>query len=141
MIPSTSFQMNDDGTAWWVTDDPVTAELWRAILNRPCDICGGGRFTALGKLYGQPCQHCDGTGRHTFTVEVEWPDALHSGESDTLRVHVLEVLPIWAEGEDGYQVLDAITVVDAGMVSINYHRIPFPSSAKPGMWAVLLAVH
>lgn len=86
MTPADHWHDNGDGTAWLVFDDhAVRGDRWwdsrryMSDLGRPCDTCGG--FCRLREnaadSYGRPCPDCDGTGRHTFDVEVECSCACH----------------------------------------------------------------
>jgi len=160
--------------------DHINVKLAKA-LDRPCD----NEFTHDDTW---DCPDCDGTGRHVFELEVqevephryteraarvrlarrrEHGDALFMVESDgdwytghfrTLRVHVLDVLPIVAGacpqttnqrqhshihfagyGTAGICWFDAGLVRDSPWHSEN--RITLPLAAVPGMWAVRLAIH
>jgi hypothetical protein len=107
------------------------------------------------------CPNCDGTGRHTFTVEVgehERPptlameragEALCDGCTRTYRVSVVPgmVLPImdYEQWRLAGASLPAITKV---MLRYMLRRangtcdwITLPPAAAPGMWAVKLEVH
>ena len=55
---------------WAASDSPSG---WPATRNlRPCDTCGGpgSIWTGNPAEPSHVCHACDGTGRHTFTVEV-----------------------------------------------------------------------
>jgi len=114
MIPADSFLLSDDGTTALVVFGGVpgwTPIGWEAD-NRPCVVCKG-----LGRDIADlvtPCPDCDGTGRHTFTIEVECTGKLVEVTDNgrfglscdggcgkeypwgtlTFTVHVLDVLPI-----------------------------------------------
>jgi hypothetical protein len=67
-----------DGEAWWVRDDalPDSPSGWPiTALDRECDTChGAGKVPGMNHSPGDllfACPDCSGTGRHTFTVEVE----------------------------------------------------------------------
>jgi len=169
MIRASHFHDNGDGTAWWIVKpvhrlgvtntvgDDYYDPSWFMSLDRPCDTCDGttriacpgpsvepktqmGRDAAglvAGKDYcygmhmGHPCPDCE-SGRHTFTVEVETPvgevyvQAKHRTRTLTVSVVPGMVLPIYGNEFGGWQ----ISAADAHL----------PPAAKPGMWAVKLAV-
>ena len=135
MIPDDQITIDGDtalvvGTEWWATN------IMRDAQNRPCDTCvsWGGRNATFkncrdcdgkGWVYGDdeedPERHecdCDGTGRHTFELEVEgYYYGVHNS-ARTLRVHVIDV------------------------EQLDYSYQPnLPPAAEPGMWLVRLAVH
>jgi hypothetical protein len=106
------------------------------------------------------CPDCDGTGRHTFTVEVEASAADQAAglaTVDVFRVSVVPgmVLPIYGEDEPDENIADGQNFViynygvgdfDLFMWSPSIHfwiceqSITLPSAAAPGMWAVKLVV-
>jgi hypothetical protein len=169
MIPASHWHLNGDGKLWVAASShgsryrPVAG--WRS-LDRPCDTCDG---LGVGhpqesqtEGYWEPCLDCDGTGRHTFTVEVANQCAFHQAKlhenghpdrghcicgerPDTFRVSVVEgmVLPIYG----GYKTRPVGHIWingdgDAWHHDINESRIVIlPSAAAPGMWCVKLAVH
>jgi hypothetical protein len=124
VIPADHWHDNSDGTAWAV------AEKLRDITgsfvppDRPCDTCwAGNRPTSDFKW--EPCPDCDGTGRHTFTVEVacgcRTPYGLHQP--------VANIIDCGGTGK----VTHRVSVVP-DMV------LPIYEYGTPGMWAVKLAV-
>ena len=143
MIPASSFVLDGDTALVVKTPfDPTFPGV--EPLNRPCDTCGG--FCRLRENaadpYGRPCPDCDGTGRHTFDIEVDHDP--YDGYFDTFRVHVIDVLPI----VDEYRVLPNNTVVqqngDRWMVDDpegERRWITLPPDAAPGKWLVRMAVH
>jgi len=157
MIPADRIHFNDDGTAWLVEEAlPDSPSGWPATRNdRPCDTCGGSMYVwPEGSSFrsNTPCPDCDGTGRHTFTIEVE-NDTYLIDPSFTYRVSVAPgmVLPIVSTG-GAYLTSSAIVLADEGPVGsavivrisgplVTYHEIvTLPPAAKPGMWAVKLNV-
>lgn len=156
VTPADQFHLNDDGTAWWVGNEWAMSNPPKPSphhLDRPCDTCDGRKW-CLGDdtpgLYDAvPCPDCDGTGRHTFSISVDrnampMRDGVHIGRDITLRVHVLDVLPITDEGRVTVGPSSAwwdnsATEVDAALIGASGG--PLPPAAAPGMWAVLLAVH
>jgi hypothetical protein len=102
MIPRTAIHFNPDGTAWLVTHEcdcdhrlSVGCHLTYRNLDDECRPCGGDSNLWF-RLGGSPCPDCDGTGRHTFTVDVAWQTEVDAYESETHRVSVVPgmVLPI-----------------------------------------------
>ena len=97
MIPASDVIIDGD-TAWLV----VSSDIGARTRNRPCDACGD--WDTPGWNCGTPympaepvaCSHCSGTGRHTFTIDIEGQGVRQIG--NLLSVHVLEVLPIAAPG-------------------------------------------
>jgi hypothetical protein len=159
-IPHTHYRSNGDGTAWWLFAPPWTLPELQ-VYNRPCDTCGG-RATVLA-IWANPqgkCRFCDGTGRHTITVEVERAcPADTDGDGDcalcsrtplihgtvTRHVHVLDVLPVQAfadcRDEPGDHVcLDATTAV---LITENGDCPEFtpPAATEPGMWLIRVQEH
>jgi hypothetical protein len=162
MIPADHFGPTVNGEAWWVMDEAPHSGL--NAIDRPCDTCDGSGLRVASspdgrEVYHGPglCPDCDGTGRHTFDIEVaceacgdrhDIPIGNSSGGA-TYRVSVVlgMVLPIvdvvdecpehshlcvfydrrtnrWSFSDD--TKLDPVTAL--------------PPDAKPGMWAVKVAV-
>jgi hypothetical protein len=164
MIPADSWHDNGDGTAWLVDDRRFVpnAGAWWGDLDRPCDTCGGwgeleDDHPVYGAAMGADCPDCDGTGRHTFTIEVDNVDTvdefIEHGNCRSYRVAVVTgmVLPIAAmdnEGECGFadnedhvcvapNRIGGIDGVDhVAYVNGTSDYITLPPAAKPGMWAV-----
>ena len=149
-IPASSIHFNGDGTAWWVFDENGPAPQFQA--SRPCDTCDGCGNICWGGTPETtlPDGDCDGTGRHTFTVEVEgeWSPRMHADRS--LRVSIREgmVLPIhgdagWGErqwpGHAHVELMETQTILWRG--PDDFEHITLPPDAQPGMWAVLLDIH
>jgi hypothetical protein len=160
IIPSTAITI-DGPTAWLVVDE--SRVLFRKHANRLCDTCNG----YPGPTQFEPRTCCDGTGRHTFTLEVkptpctinedhyigtmEWcacfPDIA------TVSVHVVEVLPIvaWDIVDLGLphpvpcMTIDphgnALEADEAGVDWFKAHDRTLPPDAAVGMFCVRLAVH
>jgi hypothetical protein len=186
-VPDSRITIEDD-TAWWVVEHPlcpthapcdcgrfglpfglphckVSCELVsvtglaRALdLDRPCD-CTLGRSGTIS--------NCDGTGRHTFALDVECkrcggvgtdPDSVDHAcrqcddeGSKTLSVHVVEVLPIY--GEDPGIFPDMLTIRQPCIVikddgsallwdgSGDFTDCVLPADAAPGEFAVRLKIH
>lgn len=180
MIPADHI-MIDGNTAWWVDHRPLRnnpalqAVLDQTVtakaLDRPCDGCDG-RGT-ISQVVTVPhvvtirdaiyCPDCDGTGRHTFTIEVaceacgdrhDIPIGNSSGGS-TLRVHVVPdmVLKIVDNGHDLVRTYESGCVLEARhrdtkeamhlyvKLGVGVETITLPPAAQPGMWAVKLEVH
>lgn len=165
MIPSSHFHLEAD-TAWWVTGDLIaSSEGWALTIDRPCDTCDGERLVPGStadelQRIEEVCPSCDGTGRHTFDVEVECLCEPESGldgcEAGTYRVHVISgmVLPIvetipastshLIENEPAvfsdpeWRDEWFIRTTDGCIDSLG---VTLPSAAAPGMFAVKLGVH
>jgi hypothetical protein len=174
MIPADSITFNDDGTAWLVEEAlPDSPSGWPATRNDyPCDTCGGGLEEAFQwrdwqtVSMIQDCPDCDGTGRHTFTVEVGGHSRTPSlsmelsGEAPcdgcvrTYRVSVvpgmvLRIISMSAACADDAPPLPFIispvrrgeATVIAGYPDADHETvITLPPAAQPGMWAVKLRV-
>jgi hypothetical protein len=156
MIPATSFQLNDDGTAWCVLANhaKMGGWPWWMALDRPCDTCGGD--LDLAEPEGD-CTDCI-DGRHTFTVEVEPFNAELADAFNlpfvpiTHRVSVVPgmVLPIVEEAGSkdipGRVVTYNVQSGLGGSVVRTWlwdglearESITLPPDARPGMWAVLV---
>ena len=113
----------DGDTAWWI----ITAfgEQYRYSdfedLDRPCDLCGG-EPTHMDT--GAECHGCSGTGRHTFTLDVEQRILESYGHYiETIKVHVVQVR---STDDENIHVWSAS---------------PLPQATARGMWVVELAVH
>jgi hypothetical protein len=163
MIPASGFQMNPDGTAWWVPEPIFNVDdfAWAKALDRPCDYdsCHDGWIDTQRGNDSEACEHCDGTGRHTFTVEVgdhSRPPSLSmelSGEAPcdgcvrTHRVSVVSGMVLPIRKGPGIHPVPVIVLYDDGVgMWQSGDDEPtvlddFPSAAKPGMWAVKLEVH
>lgn len=162
MIPSDSIAIDGD-TAWWLATpgQGVADDLQQLrLLERSCDTCDG---EPIHMDTGAECHDCSGTGRHTFTIEVDCQECDGSGEHDIgqgcwacqscdgpLSVHVVDVLPLvavdhWIEGESCVDTLGNLwfpcwTREDEPAHYLAGHA-PIPSAAKPGDWIVQLAIH
>jgi hypothetical protein len=170
MIPTNRFLSNDDSTAWWVPEQLTNA-------HGPVFKLGNQTYTTtmLAKRCGEPachggwwydkdddpqchCEQCDGTGRHTFEIEVERPcDTLANAlrcDPATQRVHVLDVLPIFDSCPDEKPANHVCHAYYAGEESgmwwqhrsFDHHdwterQVTLPATAALGMWVVWLAVH
>jgi len=162
MIPADHIHFNDNGTAWWVLHRAYEAVGFSKRFDRPCDTCvsWGGRGMSF-----KNCRDCDGTGRHTFTIEVEPSNLGESlpGRTDLyppdelpsqFRVSVapgmvLRIISMSAACADDAPPLPFIispvrrgeATVIAGYPDADHETvITLPPDAKPGMWAVKLNV-
>ena len=168
MIPADNFLLSDDGTtALWVNDAPGAANT--TTLNRPCETT----YTDLQERFGDPyvrCPDCDGTGRHTFTIEVECTGKLVEVTDNgrfglscdggcgkeypwgtlTFTVHVFDVLPIVDENDamNGPGIPRRCIIYRSpteawfyGDADEGVERITLPPDAAPDMFAVSLDVH
>ena len=171
MIPADSFLLSDDGTTALVVFGGVpgwTPIGWEALFNRPCVVCKG-----LGRDIADlvtPCPDCDGTGRHTFTIEVECTGKLVEVTDNgrfglscdggcgkeypwgtlTFTVHVFDVLPIVDENDamNGPGIPRRCIIYRSpteawfyGDADEGVERITLPPDAAPDMFAVSLDVH
>ena len=173
MIPANHITINGD-TAWWVFDHGLQL-IDLAAADVPCDGCFNGEYPIWDHNDVEvECPDCDGTGRHTFAIEVECVGTLmpndhggltcDGGCSDypygvvTHRVHVVPsmvvpIVDVWGDHESAPRngrVVDLGNQGHAWVVDITskadwqlqpVERITLPPAAKPGMWAVQLAVH
>ena len=113
-----------DGSTAWALDDKD--RWWHVNLDRPCDTCDGtGHGEDSGGIGGRAtCTDCDGTGRHTFTLDVAQRILESYGRYiETIKVHVVQVrstddenIHVWSES-------------------------PLPPATARGMWAVELNIH
>jgi hypothetical protein len=155
MIPASHWHDNGDGTAWRIMDHDYR-EGPGLDPDRPCDTCGGQTRYEGDNFH---CPDCSGTGRHTFTVEVETFtvfDASDGGrgiryEPSTHRVSVVPggmVLPI-VDDVGPVPSETHIRITGGGIAWLaeriegggwRHTEITLPPAAAPGMWAVKLAV-
>jgi hypothetical protein len=143
----------DGTTAWLVGPDYTPAFI--ATINRPCDTCDGIGSQCLNGHdhadcpWTSQCRDCGGTGRHTFTLDVQcvlpmcvngkrgyWEDGSPCGYCNAsgtraLSVHVVDVLELV---ESGW----FYTVATRGGFS---KPTTLPTSAAPGKYAVQIEVH
>jgi hypothetical protein len=167
MIPATAIHFNDDGTAWSLLYELAqyvpAAEFPEVWLDRQCDTCGGDGVQAG---IGFRCTFCDGTGRHTLTVEVGEQTALAESDPEfaaslrslTLRVSVVpgmvlpvHVIPSPLEPDEMMWKLETtpqpfigIAQVSGLAVLVEHDRatpIALPPDAKVGGYAVKVKVH
>jgi hypothetical protein len=149
----------DGTTAWWIVDDEDhLPQMWE----RPCDTCDGIGSQCLNGHdhadcpWTSQCRDCGGTGRHTFTLDVQCGDSIHlpfvpdltdddplyvPGDREcsqcdesgtrTITVHVVDVLELV---ESGW----FYTVATRGGFS---KPTTLPTSGAPGKYAVRLEVH
>jgi hypothetical protein len=154
VIPASHISFNNDGTAWYVFSE--SAKWWADIKDRPCDTCLGTKLRVVSSPDGSevyhgpgPCPDCNGTGRHTFTIEVAWQTEVDAYESQSYRVSVIPgmVLPI----VDGDQCPENPHVaMNPDGTSWHCNGTPYdgdrqamvtlPPAAKAGMWAVKLKI-
>jgi len=174
MIPATDVTPVVDGTMWLRLDDTARfnqAEEWWMQADRPCDTCGGAgrrQVDRYGNAWGDKlaeamstvivgdiaCPDCDGTGRHTFTMDVAYitrADLCPHDRCGSLRVHVIPdmVLPIYAD-VGPVPTETHIRITGGGIAWLaepiqgggwRHTEITLPSAAKPGDWLVQLEVH
>jgi hypothetical protein len=166
MIPADHFFDNGDGTAWLVDAETETSttriDLYRH-LDRPCDGCSDHWGEDDDEWDPSRCPDCSGTGRHTFTVEVEYEvvdswtttgpnntaakhwDGKFKKEPHVLRVSVVPgmVLEI-VNGLNDLPERSCIWTSSEGTFWLMHEGeasiITLPPAAAPGMWAVKLAV-
>jgi hypothetical protein len=167
-IPASSIHFNGDDTAWLVIPLLLDVEMM-VTEDRPCDTCGGEPDTRVltATEWFDHCPDCDGTGRHTFTVEAgqcicngDSPPADDCEGVRSLRVSIREemVLGIYdptagCPGPASPHICWSATDrhVDSEtngcwlLVTNTLHdaspAIILPPDAQPGMWAVLLDIH
>jgi hypothetical protein len=148
MIPASHWHDNGDGTVWVVFNviapeyDPWTP------YDRPCDTCHGARYDRAIA----PCPDCDGTGRHTFTIEVDDGEYPLDRPLD-FRCSVVPgmVLPI-VDQDDGCPDTPHVCLFCCCLGGEEHQQwwyydgdeteeeITPPPAAAPGMFAVLLKV-
>ena len=154
MIPTSNITVDGDTALFVDPNGFVTLDRLNRpnahVLDRKCDTCGG-TLKVRGLPYEDNCPDCDGTGRHTFDIKVDHTP--YDGYFDTLRVHVIDVLPITdvvthdmttfieytSDPERGYWFLwerDAAT----GHWSTK-PIMHLPSAVEPGMWLIRLEIH
>jgi hypothetical protein len=157
MIPQTDISI-DGSTAWALLTALAqyvpAGEFPETWLNHPCDTCDGfGDLKSFHLLSATTsrCRDCDGTGRHTFTLDVEDPDAapIYIPMTKDLTVHVVEVMPIVDHLRESRR--PRIQKLSAPKMSGQTHwvddgerpgkKIQLPATAAPGKWAVRLAIH
>jgi hypothetical protein len=146
-----------DGTTAWLVDTPGMSVGWE-LRNRPCDTCGGVECS-MGldcddTLCQCPCLHCHGTGRHTFTLDVECDCPTESNPEPCmsiteLTVHVVEVLliyPIFGVGDASLdRTIPHIMMDGTGAWYLDGDKgirsVTLSTDAAPGKFCVQLAVH
>lgn len=152
MILADHISFNDDATAWWVPD-PGEWTDYGSILNeldRPCGLCDGAGCDDPVDFY--QCLVCDGTGRHTFTIEVEVPRITmwDTNARRTFRVSVvpdmvLPIVDIWPTDAPAIFHDPSSPVSEwwwTYAVPDGWNMpITLPPAATPGMFAVKLQVH
>ena len=147
-----------DGDAAWVTfwpnENDEQLATWR-VAHRQCDHCINGEYPIWDRNDDEiECPDCDGSGRHTFDIEVECSceasdEWCQHGWTDGLRVSVVEVLPVveWDGQPEGIACLDTLGNVwypdiDREGEPVHYledHAV-LPESAAPGKYVVRLRV-
>jgi hypothetical protein len=163
VIPADHIAIDGD-TAWVVIPERFTTHPpadWTS-KDRPCDTCGGCGAVDIPEdeehfNLTEPCPDCDGTGRHTFEIEVANPNRPDGWlfPARTLRVSVVPgmVLPI-TEDTDAVPKHDPHIIQFDGRCGGEPYTefVPcdgrqtddpidhFPPAAEPGMWAVQLRI-
>jgi hypothetical protein len=174
-IAATAITINGD-TAWLVVPlsgyHPNVATTY-THYNRPCDRCHGTGRMLEDDASRPTCPDCYGTGRHTFTIDVRCDlceghgafmdvspmkpcSSCRGAGVTTLTVHVVEVLPIYAEDVPDEQVPDGQShiVYNEGVGEFDLLNwsdelghwrcdgtIPLSADAAPGKYVVRMAVH
>jgi hypothetical protein len=150
-IPADHWHDNGDGTAWWVwraneAFDGETGEDYIHPLDRPCDSpdCRGGEIQ-YPEWEGetQPCPDCDGTRRHTFGVAVEGFQCELFRDDGLVVTHRVSVVPgmVLPIVEYVTQMNPEVRKLGVSIDGAIQQGITLPPAAKPGLWAVKLAVH
>ena len=166
MIPADQIAFDGD-TAWWVKNKPTYDGADGATLtslDRPCDTCDGTGANQPDEDYDDinlawatdddtaelyDCTGgCDGTGRHTFTIEVSFGVMTRGFRIHRVSVVPGMVLPIVADADDLPDCPPLIEMddggvrfFDEGVVETNdAEPITLPPAAAPGMWAVKLRI-
>lgn len=131
----------DGSTAWRVMDHDYRVGEGMDP-DRPCDTC-------MGDEDYWPDPDCGSSGRHVFDLRVEcrcgWSQ---HGDGHLYRVHVVPgmVVPIGGDGRRTpwpgahVEVVGNESYLWVGPHSTDMERITLPPAAKPGMWAVKLAI-
>ena len=161
MIPADHITFDGD-MAWWVLDEDYEFDSVHArSLDRPCEWCQ--RHLSSGAWPN--CPDCNGTGRHTFQIEVEcdvcadraeWcgfdgiGNPLCSNGTVALRVSIVPgmVLPIVSAEQyrNDMSLRGPFVIAYSDGTTSVYHNTsdirvtPLPPAAKPGDWAVQLNV-
>jgi hypothetical protein len=150
--------------------DPEMIAEHRLLYDRPCDTCKGKQWTGVSSG-NYTCNPCDGTGRHTFALEYDYPswgppksdvpkmnlttrDLLHT---TTLNVHIEELLPIvdtctrynfpesFGSNNCGVALHSPDTEVTDDMAvwwwNGQWSAIDLPASAVSGMYVAFLSIH
>jgi hypothetical protein len=156
VIAADHWHDNGDGTAWMVAAEPHAAALSAALV---CEKCGGDGVALEGGDDHDcrdcvdgcfvECCDCDGTGRHTFAVEVSFGPMTRGARIHRVHVAPGVVLPIVNYGEHSIVGRYVATNVESPAFyfvqneefPVSSERITLPPAAKPGMWAVLLQLH
>jgi hypothetical protein len=159
IIPSAAITI-DGPTAWLVVRNH-DGWFWETDHNRPCDTCNGQGwfpFQFFTQDYGyqileDSCIDCHGTGRHTFTIDVQEPCRCKAdcGDITQLSVHVVEVLPIhgatehWPDAthlslDEGNRTVWLWTWTGQGF-DFTRDYCTLSADAASGMYAVRLAIH
>ena len=165
MISADHFLDSGDGTAWMLLrrcPDPAagSAAHWGGghpcvygckALDRPCGTCEGDKYLDNEMVMGVTCDDCDGTGRHTFPVEVSFGPMTRGARIH--RAHVVPgvVLPIDGQTDrnDAYichfpEAEDRFVRYPEGWwgdIELDEEIVTLPVAAEPGIWAVLLQLH
>ena len=125
MIAATNIAIDGDNA--WAIDDKD--RWWHVNLDRPCDTCDGVGWLTWKSLTKSgtksfDCHDCDGTGRHTFTLDVAQRILESYGHYiETIKVHVVEVR---STNDENIHVWSAS---------------PLPQATARDMYAVRLAIH
>jgi len=133
MIPADRFRLTDDGHAWWVVTEGLI-ESWKVESpDRPCDsfrpVCN-----RIGPGFGKPdhrgCPDCNGTGRHTFDVEVEcWNDCKRFGGRvpGWARGSGWDWVPCWCDGT--FKIALRVSVIPGMILPIIRGACPAPTNS------------
>jgi hypothetical protein len=164
-IPKDSISFNDDGTEAWLVIPLLLDVEMKLTEDRPCGTCDGNGWLRAPRaiLSGGPdCEDCDGTGRHTFTIEVKTPGGFKrqsglqgtgwSGGTRSYRVSVIPGMVLAIYGSDHEHYDSQWIEIHADGTAHRYwwdgvrnahtsEPITLPPAAASGQWAVKLKVH
>ena len=132
MISADHFRDNGDGTAWWVLTENDCFIEWDIPrwFNRPCNLCDGGAFEIDSGFNDGVCPDCNGTGSHTFDVEVEcWHDCKRFGGSvpGWARGSGWDWVPCWCDGT--FKIALRVSIIPGMILPIIRGACPAPTNS------------